>query len=78
MHTYSNRYDVFVSHCKRLDASEDRRCYTYYGYTSMDGYTYHGYILTRAMWVVDAVQGAGLRAFFDRMDLLEISEEVLL
>jgi hypothetical protein len=44
----------------------------------MDGYTYHGYILTRAMWVVDAVQGAGLRAFFDRMDLLEISEEVLL
>ena len=30
------------------------------------------------MWVVDAVQGAGLRAFFDRLDLLEINEEVLL
>ena len=30
----------------------------------------------RAMWVADAVQSAGLRAFFDRYDLLEISEEV--
>ena len=30
----------------------------------------------RAMWVVDAAQGAGLRAFFDRLDLLEINEEV--
>ena len=30
------------------------------------------------MWVVDAVQSAGLRAFFDRMDLLEINAEALL
>ena len=45
---------------------------------TMASYTYHGYIPTRAMWVVDAVQGAGLRAFFDRLDLLEINEEVLL
>jgi len=48
------KYDVFVSHCKRLDRSEDR-----------------------AMWVVDIVQSAGLKPFFDRLDLLEISEEVL-
>lgn len=49
------RYDVFVSHCKRLTASEDR-----------------------AMWVADAVNcGSGnLKAFFDRYDLLEISEAV--
>lgn len=48
------RYDVFVSHCKKLGASEDR-----------------------ALWVVDAVRAAGLKPFFDRLDLLEISEEVL-
>ena len=74
-----------MSHCKRLDASEDRRCYTCYRFLTMDIYHVftmailynHGYILTRAMWVVDAVQCAGLRAFFDRMDLLEINEEAL-
>ena len=31
----------------------------------------------RALWVVDAVRAAGLKPFFDRLDLLEISEEVL-
>ena len=51
---YAQRYDVFVSHCKKLGASEDR-----------------------ALWVVDAVRAAGLKPFFDRLDLLEISEEVL-
>ena len=50
----TQRYDVFVSHCKKLGASEDR-----------------------ALWVVDAVRAAGLKPFFDRLDLLEISEEVL-
>ena len=50
----AQRYDVFVSHCKKLGASEDR-----------------------ALWVVDAVRAAGLKPFFDRLDLLEISEEVL-
>ena len=48
------RYDVFVSHCKRLDASEDR-----------------------AVWVADVCEGAGLKVFFDRSDLTDISEEVL-
>ncbi len=47
-------YDVFVSHCKRLDASEDR-----------------------AVWVADVCEGAGLKVFFDRSDLTDISEEVL-
>ena len=31
----------------------------------------------RALWVVDAVRAAGLKPFFDRLDLVEISEEVL-
>lgn len=44
------RYDVFVSHCKRLDASEDR-----------------------AIWVADVCEGAGLKLFFDRSDLTDIS-----
>ena len=48
------RYDVFVSHCKRLDASEDR-----------------------AVWVADVCEGAGLKVFFDRSDLTDISAEVL-
>ena len=48
------RYDVFVSHCKRLDASEDR-----------------------AVWVADVCEDAGLKVFFDRSDLTDISEEVL-
>ena len=48
------RFDVFVSHCKRLDASEDR-----------------------AVWVADVCEGAGLKVFFDRSDLTDISEEVL-
>jgi len=48
------QYDVFVSHCKRLDASEDR-----------------------AVWVADICEGAGLKVFFDRSDLTDISEEVL-
>ena len=47
-------YDVFVSHCKRLDASEDR-----------------------AVWVADVCEGAGLKVFFDRSDLTDISAEVL-
>ena len=47
-------YDVFVSHCKRLDASEDR-----------------------AVWVADVCEDAGLKVFFDRSDLTDISEEVL-
>ena len=47
-------YDVFVSHCKRLDASEDR-----------------------AVWVADVCEGAGLKVFFDRSDLTDISTEVL-
>ena len=50
----AQRYDVFVSHCKKLGASEDR-----------------------ALWVVDALRATGLKPFFDRLDLLEISEEVL-
>lgn len=48
------RYDVFVSHCKRLDASEDR-----------------------AIWVADVCEGAGLKLFFDRSDLTDISTEAL-
>lgn len=48
------RYDVFVSHCKRLDASEDR-----------------------AVWVADVCEGAGLKVFFDRSDLTDISTEAL-
>ena len=47
-------YDVFVSHCKRLDASEDR-----------------------AVWVADVCEDAGLKVFFDRSDLTDISAEVL-
>ena len=50
----ASEYDVFVSHCKRLDASEDR-----------------------AVWVADVCEGAGLKVFFDRSDLTDISAEVL-
>ena len=48
------KYDIFVSHAKKLLESEDR-----------------------AVWVCDVAEGRGLRAFFDRSDLLEITEAAL-
>ena len=49
-----DEYDVFISHCKKLPASEDR-----------------------AIWLADLFEGENLKVFFDRSDLLEISESVL-
>lgn len=49
-----SRYDVFVSHSKKLLESEDR-----------------------AVWVADLFENRGLRAFFDRSDLMEITEPAL-
>ena len=47
-------HDIFVSHCKRTEASEDR-----------------------AIWVSDISEGEGLKVFFDRSNLTEISESML-
>jgi hypothetical protein len=48
------KFDVFVSHAKKLGETEDR-----------------------AVWVADVVEGAGIVPFFDRSDLLEITEPAL-
>ena len=47
-------YELFVSHCKRTEASEDR-----------------------AIWVSDIAEAEGLKVFFDRSDLTEISSAKL-
>ena len=48
------KYDVFVSHGKKLTESEDR-----------------------AVWVADVCEASGILPFFDRSDLLEITEPAL-
>eukprot|EP00966_Prymnesium_polylepis_P215175 4983448-Prymnesium_polylepis.1 len=48
------KYDVFVSHGKKLPESEDR-----------------------AVWVADVCEREGLLPFFDRSDLVEITEPAL-
>mmetsp|Transcript_65103 Transcript_65103/g.108157 ORF Transcript_65103/g.108157 Transcript_65103/m.108157 type:complete len:662 (+) Transcript_65103:39-2024(+) len=48
------KYDIFVSHAKKLLESEDR-----------------------AVWVSDVAEASGLRPFFDRSDLIEITEPAL-
>ena len=52
--TDDTKFDLFVSHCKRTEASEDR-----------------------AIWVSDVAEGEGLKVFFDRSDLTEITKEEL-
>ena len=53
-HRQDGRYDIFVSHAKRLAESEDR-----------------------AVWVADVVEAQGLVPFFDRSDLVEITESAI-
>ena len=48
------KYDLFVSHAKKLPETEDR-----------------------AVWVADVAEGQGLVPFFDRSDLVEITESAL-
>jgi hypothetical protein len=48
------KYDIFISHAKRLSESEDR-----------------------AVWVADVAEAMGLVPFFDRSDLIEITEPAL-
>jgi hypothetical protein len=48
------KYDLFVSHAKKLPETEDR-----------------------AVWIADVAEGHGLLPFFDRSDLVEITEPAL-